>query len=105
MNHPPPVLTSAADELRARLTDPGLLRERNLIAGEWRTAADGGMHPVINPSDLQVLAFVPASGASDARAAVQAAHAAGPAWAALTPKERGAILRRWSDMILAHRPD
>jgi succinate-semialdehyde dehydrogenase / glutarate-semialdehyde dehydrogenase len=105
MNHPAPSLTAVTDALRARLADPGLLREHNLIAGAWRPAAEGGVHPVINPSDLHVLAVVPASSADDARAAVEAAHAAGPSWAALTPKERGAILRRWSDLILAHRQD
>ena len=106
MNHPAfSPAAAASDALRARLTDPDLLRTRNLIAGTWQPAADGAEHPVANPSDMQVLASVPASSAQDAREAVAAAHAAGPAWAALTPKERGAILRRWSDLIVAHRYD
>lgn len=105
MNHLAFSAAAASDALRARLADPELLRTRNLIAGAWQPAADGTEHPVVNPSDLQVLASVPASSAQDASAAVEAAHTAGPAWAALTPKERGAILRRWSDLIVAHRQD
>jgi succinate-semialdehyde dehydrogenase/glutarate-semialdehyde dehydrogenase len=105
MHHQALPLPADADALRARLADAGLLRSRNLIAGAWRSAVEEGEHPVLNPSNQQVLATVPASGADDARAAVEAAHAAGPAWAALTAKERGAILRRWHDLILAHRQD
>lgn len=93
------------DNLRSRLRDVDLLRMRNLIGGAWLPAADGGEHVVINPSTLQTLASVPASKAQDARAAVEAAHRAGPGWSALTPKNRGAILRRWSDLIVSHRDD
>lgn len=105
MNHPAFSPKANAETLRASLADPELLRTCNLIAGRWQPAAGGAEHLVINPSNLQVLASVPASGAEDARAAVDAAHAAGPSWAALTPKERGAILRRWADLIVAHRQD
>lgn len=55
---------------------------------------------VTNPADGAVLASLPDMGAAETRAAIDAAHAAFPAWAARTAKDRGAILRRWSDLIL-----
>jgi succinate-semialdehyde dehydrogenase/glutarate-semialdehyde dehydrogenase len=44
-------------------------------------------------------------GASDALAALEAAHAAQPAWAATPPRERGEILRRAFEAILANADD
>ncbi len=57
---------------------------------------------VTNPANGAVLANLPDMGAAETRAAIDAAHAAFPAWAARTAKDRGAILRRWSDLILTH---
>ena len=57
---------------------------------------------VTNPANRAVLASLPDMGAAETRAAIDAAHAAFPAWAARTAKDRGAILRRWSDLILMH---
>ncbi|WP_374345679.1 NAD-dependent succinate-semialdehyde dehydrogenase [Phenylobacterium sp.] len=57
---------------------------------------------VTNPANRAVLASLPDMGAAETRAAIDAAHAAFPAWAARTAKDRGAILRRWSDLILEH---
>jgi len=41
----------------------------------------------------------------DASTAIAAAKAAQPAWAALTGKERAAILRRWHDLVVANADD
>lgn len=97
--------TSQFQTLADRLADKTLLRQLNLIDGEWRSAASGELHPVVNPANAARLAHVPASGAQDATAAVEAAHRALPAWSALTAKERAAVLRRWFELILAHRED
>lgn len=86
-----------------RLSDKTLLRARNLIGGRWCAAADGTEHPVINPSNDEVLGYVPASGARDAQDAIAAAHGAGPGWAEATAKARAAVLRRWYDLIIQHR--
>jgi succinate-semialdehyde dehydrogenase/glutarate-semialdehyde dehydrogenase len=48
---------------------------------------------------------VPSLGAAETEAAVAAAHAAFPSWAAKTAKERGAILRRWYELIVASADD
>lgn len=62
----------------------------------------GQTFEVTNPADGAVLATLPDMGAAETAAAIDAAHAAFPAWGARTAKDRGAILRRWSDLILEH---
>src|SRR5262249_40439456 len=65
-----------------------------LIDGEWRTAASGATVAVEDPSTGQTLTEVADGDASDALAALAAAHRAQPEWAATPPRERGEILRR-----------
>ncbi len=60
---------------------------------------------VTNPADGTVIAKVADLGAGETRVAIEAAHRAFPTWAAKTAKERGAILRKWSDLMLAHADD
>jgi succinate-semialdehyde dehydrogenase / glutarate-semialdehyde dehydrogenase len=60
---------------------------------------------VTNPADGTVIARVADLGAGETRVAIEAAHRAFPAWAGKTAKERGAILRTWSDLMLAHADD
>ncbi len=78
------------------------MRFEMLINGEWRGARDGQTWDVIDPATEDVIASVPFGGAAEAQAAVAAAHDALPAWSAMTPYARGALLRRVSDLILAH---
>ena len=81
-----------------------LLPGRNYI-GCWCDAKDGRRFDVADPATDAVVASVPDSGAADARAAVQAAHAAFPAWRAVPAKQRAQILKRWNDLILVHQED
>jgi succinate-semialdehyde dehydrogenase/glutarate-semialdehyde dehydrogenase len=87
------------------LKDPTLLRQQCYIDGEWRDAVGGGTKPVTNPATGAVLGTVPMMGAAETRAAIEAAAAAFPAWAARTAKDRATILRRWHDLMLAHADD
>jgi succinate-semialdehyde dehydrogenase/glutarate-semialdehyde dehydrogenase len=48
---------------------------------------------------------VPFMGANETRAAIEAAAAAFPAWAARTAKDRSTLLRRWHDLMLANADD
>ncbi|GHJ40916.1 NAD-dependent succinate-semialdehyde dehydrogenase [Streptomyces sp. TS71-3] len=68
------------------------LRTRLFIGGEWRTAEGGGTFEVLDPSTGNPIARVEDAGPADALAAVEAAHRAQPAWAALAPRERAEIL-------------
>jgi len=56
----------------------------------------------VSPIDGRVLAEVARGGQAEADAAVAAARAAFPAWARLSPVERGAILHRVADNVEAH---
>ncbi len=82
-----------------------LLRQRCYVRGAWIDAADGRTITVKNPATGAVIGTVPRMGAEGARAAVQAADDALPAWRAKTAKERAAILRRWFDLMMANQED
>ena len=71
------------------------------IDGRWN--AGDATFPVTNPATGEVIAHVADLTAHDVQSAIDAAAAALPAWSAKTPYERGAILRRWSDLILAEQ--
>ncbi len=71
------------------------------IGGEWRGAGDGRTRPVLNPATGDAFAVVPEGTREDARAALEAAQAAQPAWEALTGIERAAYLRRIVERINA----
>ncbi|WP_315834687.1 NAD-dependent succinate-semialdehyde dehydrogenase [Bradyrhizobium prioriisuperbiae] len=85
-----------------KLTDPALLVDRCLIGGEWTGSP---VDPVHNPATGDLVGKVPQFGAGEALTAVRAAGAAFPKWSKLLAKERATILRRWNDLILAHRED
>jgi succinate-semialdehyde dehydrogenase / glutarate-semialdehyde dehydrogenase len=88
-----------------KLRDPDLLRTRAFIGGKWADAAGGATHAVVNPATREPIATVPDMGVPDTRRAIEAASAAFPAWAALTAKERAAILRRWYELLMANQED
>ena len=87
------------------LTHSALQRQHNFINHEWQAAYSGLQLPVSDPATGSVFAQVPDSGADDARAAVDAAHAAFPAWRARSARERAQFLKRWHALILAHQED
>jgi succinate-semialdehyde dehydrogenase/glutarate-semialdehyde dehydrogenase len=92
-----------ATPLRLQRTE--LQRSANFIAGAWTPAASGASFAVTDPATGSTITSVPDSGAADARAAVDAAQAALPAWRKLPAKQRAAIIKRWNDLVLAHQDD
>ncbi|HEY0153286.1 MAG TPA: aldehyde dehydrogenase [Longimicrobium sp.] len=72
-----------------------------LIGGEWRGAAGGATRPVVNPATGEAFAEVPEGTRDDARAALEAARAAQPAWEALSGVQRAAYLTRIARAIEA----
>ncbi|PYF01437.1 succinate semialdehyde dehydrogenase [Rhodopseudomonas faecalis] len=88
--------------LRDRLQDAALLREACLIDGAWvGTPAT----VVSNPATGQQIGRVPNLSADDAVRAVQAAEQAFATWSKFTAKQRSNILRKWFELIVAHRED
>lgn len=71
--------------------------------GEWRDAAE--RYAVLNPATDDVVAQVANAGAKETEAAIAAAHAALPAWRALTAKARSQILQRWFALIMEHQAE
>jgi succinate-semialdehyde dehydrogenase/glutarate-semialdehyde dehydrogenase len=88
-----------------KLTDSNLLRMQAYIGGKWENANGGATHEVTNPATGEKIGTVPDMGAAETRRAIEAAHAAFPAWAAKTAKERATILRRWYELMLTNQED
>lgn len=89
------------------LTRPDLIRSANFIAGRWSDApaAPAPRLAVTDPATGDVITEVPDSGAPEARAALDAAHAAFAAWRKVPAKQRAAIVKRWNDLVIAHQDD
>lgn len=98
-------MAAAIDDIRVRLADPNLFRERCYVGGEWIAAADGRTIPVTDPATGKVIGTVPSLGLEETRRAIDAAERALPAWRAKTAKERAIILRRWFELVTAHADD
>ena len=75
------------------------------VDGEWRDAADGATLDVRNPATGDLLASVASATVEDGFLALDAAEKAFPAWAARMPRERGEILRRAFELIMARQEE
>lgn len=99
------MLAQPQDDIRTGLADPTLLREQCLVGGAWMDAADAGAIAVTNPASGTVIGHVPNLSAMQVRAAIDAAHAAWPAWAAQSAHDRAALIRRWFELCMAAQDD
>jgi succinate-semialdehyde dehydrogenase/glutarate-semialdehyde dehydrogenase len=79
--------------------------QRSLLGGLIFDTEAPGRFAVTNPANGSVLCYVPAHGAAETKAAIDAASDAFPAWSALTAKARSIILKKWTDLVLAHLED
>ena len=89
--------------LAEHLDDPSLLRSQAFVGGEWTST--GSTFDVCDPATGEVIAAVAVCGAREVEASVAAAAAAQKAWRGRTGKEKGAVLRRWFDLVQAHSED
>jgi succinate-semialdehyde dehydrogenase / glutarate-semialdehyde dehydrogenase len=87
------------------LKDPSLLRQANYLDGKWVEADSGKTIVVKNPATGEAVGEVPSMGQAETRRAIEAANRAFPAWRAMLAKERAAILRKLSDLMLANTDD
>ncbi len=77
---------------------------KNYIAGEWVAGVD--QRPNINPSDTSdVIGLYAQADAAQTEAAIAAAQAAFPAWAASTPQQRFDVLDAVGNELLARREE
>src|SRR5947209_7543855 len=75
------------------------------IGGEWVDGAEGDTIAVEDPSTEETLIEVSSGNKDDAFRALDAACAAQKEWAAVSPKERGEILRRAYEAMVAQAED
>jgi acyl-CoA reductase-like NAD-dependent aldehyde dehydrogenase len=75
------------------------------IGGSWRSSTSGARLRVERPADGTPVGSVPDAGADDVDAAVTAAAAAFPAWAALDSGERSRLLVRFAEALRAAMGD
>ncbi|HEU4591617.1 MAG TPA: NAD-dependent succinate-semialdehyde dehydrogenase [Steroidobacteraceae bacterium] len=88
-----------------KLKDAGLWKEHCFIGGQWQAADSGATTEIRNPASGEALGTVPNAGAAEARRAIDAAHAALPAWAKKTAGERARLMRGWFDLMMANVED
>ena len=77
----------------------------DLLIGNWRSAEGEASFGVEDPATREELLRVADASAADGVAALDAAVDAAPGWAALSPRERGDILRRWYEAIMDRADD
>ena len=87
------------------LEDPDLLRQANLIGGEWVGADSGETIEVTNPATGDVIGTVPKCGAAETKRAIDAADTAMKDWAKELPDARARVLRRLFELMGQHRED
>ncbi|WP_299351522.1 NAD-dependent succinate-semialdehyde dehydrogenase [uncultured Shimia sp.] len=85
------------------LKDASLLETRAYVNGEW--IAKDKTFPVYNPATGDLVAQVTDMDVADTTAAIDAAYAAKADWASWTGKERGAVLRKWFDLMVENADD
>ena len=75
---------------------------RNFIGGQWVTATSDAALELANPATGEPLGRSPAGSAAEVDAAVQAAHAAFPAWRALPAVDRVQFLFKLKALLEEH---
>jgi len=88
-----------------QISDQGLFRTQAYIDGKWCDADSGETLPVLNPANGETIAEIAKCGTAETRRAIEAAERAQVEWRKKTAKERGAILRKWFDLMMEHQED
>jgi betaine-aldehyde dehydrogenase len=83
----------------------GQTRVKNHIGCGFVTTKSRKTFATINPATGETLAEVEIAGEAEVEAAVAAARAAQPKWAAMTGAERGRVLRRVADILRARNDE
>jgi succinate-semialdehyde dehydrogenase/glutarate-semialdehyde dehydrogenase len=91
-------------KLADRLKDVSLLKSRCYVAGEW-VGENAPQIGVKDPATGELLVNIPSLGKVETRHAIDAAAKAQKTWAARPAKERGTIMRRLFDLMLANQDD
>jgi acyl-CoA reductase-like NAD-dependent aldehyde dehydrogenase len=80
-------------------SDP-LIETRLIVEGQWQPSASGRRYEIHNPArPTETVGHAAAGSREDTRRAIEAAHGAFPAWAALSYQERAASLLEVADHL------
>ncbi|MEH6725836.1 MAG: NAD-dependent succinate-semialdehyde dehydrogenase [Hyphomicrobiales bacterium] len=90
---------------RAEIRNKALVRSFSYINGKWCAAESGETISVTDPGSGAFLGEVASLSAAESTRAVDAAQQAFAKWSGLLPQERSVILRRWFDLLIAHKED
>ena len=82
------------------LNDIDIFKQACLINGEWVTTSDS--LEVDNPATGEVIATIPQLDADAVNQAVTAANEAFKLWRKKTPAERGELVYKWYELMVAH---
>ncbi|MQA93922.1 MAG: aldehyde dehydrogenase family protein [Streptosporangiales bacterium] len=99
------MVNGAGDESRRERHVIDAVDKGVFIGGRWRESGDGRTFGVADPSTGEELCRVADASPADGMAALAAADAAQEAWAAYPPRERGEILRRGYELLMARQDD
>ncbi|MDQ2780185.1 MAG: NAD-dependent succinate-semialdehyde dehydrogenase [Pseudomonadota bacterium] len=88
-----------------KLKDAKLFRQQCFVAGEWVDADNGKTVAVTNPATGETIGTVPVCGTAETLRAIEAADKAQQQWRDVPAKERGAVLRKLNDLMLANVDD
>jgi len=100
-----PIPAAIPAAARGRLANPTLLRSAAYVDGRWIEADPAGAIAVDDPFTGETAGHVPSLSAADIDAAIAAAERAFVDWARRPAKARGALLRRWLELIERDKED
>jgi len=77
----------------------------NLVSGQRVASSSGRQQDVFNPATGEVVDTLGLSSKSEVDAAIDAAHAALPAWAGLPPLKRAGVMFKFNELLIKHADD
>ncbi|KAK0594824.1 hypothetical protein LWI29_000911 [Acer saccharum] len=98
-------MSTDVKSITAKLLSSGLLRTQGLIGGKWTDAYDGKTLEVLNPATGEVVADVSCMGRKETNDAISSATDAFSSWSKVTAAERSKCLRKWYDLLIAHKEE
>ncbi len=81
------------------LTKLEFKKQAILVDGQWIAADSGRTIAVTDPATGETIGTIPNAGKAETRRAIEAAHAAFPAWRAKTAAERAGLLQKLAELI------
>lgn len=87
------------------LKNAELFKQQCLIDGKWLDAASGKKVEVVNPATDEILGTVPAMGAKETFAAIEAAGKAFLSWRKMTASARCQLVRKLYDLMIENEDD